>query len=168
MTDRCADQDVAPRWCRGTRRPRSGLTLLIQSDAGKKGDHRALDASELPGSPQLAGTTVTPPGFGKDADKAKAECAADSATLKLGAYASLALTDGELGSITLKRGMASIKLTEVRARSAMRGLFGRSGRRCGEPYADRVVRERRHVAVEGPEAGERSAERLIRALGGHS
>jgi hypothetical protein len=98
----------------------------------------ALDASQVLGSPQLAGVKVNPRGAGRSrgassvgvgvgglvggaisagasmkADKRKVEFAAESETPKFGRLAYLAVTEGELALVELKSGMVTVHLGEV-------------------------------------------------------
>lgn len=100
-----------------------------------------IDVSTLVGSAQLAGTQVSPRGFGKKAikggagmyvggavgaaisaygqqrgGKEKARWAAESQTPAFGAHGFLALTEDELTLVKMKQGLASIKPVEVIAR----------------------------------------------------
>jgi hypothetical protein len=101
----------------------------------------AIDVSALVGSPQVAGTQVSPRGFGKKAikgnagmyvggavgaaisaygqhkgGKEKARWAAESQTPTFGAHGFLALTEEELALVKMKQGLASLKPVEVIAR----------------------------------------------------
>lgn len=100
----------------------------------------AIDVSAQIGSAQLAGTQVSPRGFGKKAmadgagvagglipavigaaaagkaGKKVAQFRAESETPKFGRYGFLALTEGELALVKMKQGLASLKPVEVIAR----------------------------------------------------
>jgi hypothetical protein len=101
----------------------------------------AIDVTALVGSAQVAGTQVSPRGFGKKAMKGyagmyvggavgaaisargqqkageeKATWAAETQTPKFGAHGFLALTEDELTLVKMKQGLASLKPVEVIAR----------------------------------------------------
>lgn len=158
----------------------------------EKGVHVALDASKLLGSRQLAGTTVSPRGFGKKmisggagmyvggavgaaisaggdtkAGRQKAAWAASSQTPTFGRYAHLAATDDELALIKVKQGLVGLKLLDVVVR-VPRAELSSIELGSGVTTSPLTVSFENGATwqLEVPRASKRTAEQLVGVLGG--
>jgi hypothetical protein len=151
----------------------------------------ALDASQVLGSPQLAGVKVNPRGAGRSrgassvgvgvgglvggvisaaastqADKRKAAYAGESETPKFGRLAYLAVTEGELALIQLKSGMVTVHLGEVIAR-VPRGEVASAELGGGvSPSLEITFGGRGGWQLEVPRPSKKHAEEVVQALGG--
>ena len=152
----------------------------------------ALDASNLLGSQQVAGTTVSPRGFGKKmiaggagmyvggvvgaaisaggdtkAGRQKAAWAASSQTPTFGRFAYLAATEDELALIKVKQGLVGLKLLDVVVR-VPRGELSSIELGSGVTTSPLTVSFENGDAwqLEVPRASKRSAEQLVGVLGG--
>jgi hypothetical protein len=152
----------------------------------------SLDASKLLGSQQMAGTTVSPRGFGKklmtgSADmylggaagaaisaagekkggRQQAQWAASSQTPTFGRFAYLASTDNEVALIKAKQGLVGLKLTEVVARvprDAVSSIeLGGGVTTCPLTIS---FENGDTWQLEVPRASKRGAEQLVGVLGG--